>query len=118
VLVASAGRLSGRVFPEMLDKPDRLKRTFAKIKDMKTIKTLIIAVCAMAFLTSATLAGGKKLTCCEKAIAAGKECKKKCCLSAHKNGKSCEKCNPYQEDLKAMEKAGKKLKKSAAKKSS
>lgn len=78
---------------------------------MKTIKTLIIAVCAMAFLTSAALAEGKKQTCCEKAFAEGKECKNKCCLSAHKNGKSCEKCNPNKEDLKAMEKAGRKIKK-------
>jgi len=75
---------------------------------MKTIKSLIIAVCAMAFLTSATLAEAKKQTCCEKAIAGGKECKNKCCLSAHKNGKSCEKCNPNQEDLKAMKKKEKK----------
>ena len=73
---------------------------------MKTIKTLIIAVCAMAFLTSATLAEGKKLTCCEKAAAAGKECKRKCCVSAHKAGKSCEKCNPNKEDLKVLNKGG------------
>ena len=78
---------------------------------MKTIKTLIIAVCAMAFLTGATLAEGKKLTCCEKAIAAGKECKNKCCLSAHKNGKSCEKCNPNEEDLKAKKESEKKARK-------
>ena len=76
---------------------------------MKTIKTLIIAVCALAFLTSASLAEGKKLTCCEKAAAEGKECKNKCCLSAHKNGKSCEKCNPNKEDLKAMNKGDKKV---------
>ena len=82
---------------------------FAKIKHMKTIKTLIIAVCALAFLTSASLAEGKKLTCCEKAAAEGKECKNKCCLSAHKNGKSCEKCNPNKEDLKAMKKGEKKV---------
>jgi hypothetical protein len=78
---------------------------------MKTIKTLIIAVCAMAFLTGATLAEEKKLTCCEKAIAAGKECKNKCCLSAHKNGKSCEKCNPNEEDLKAKKESEKKARK-------
>jgi hypothetical protein len=81
---------------------------FLKTKMMKTIKTLIIAACAMAFLNSAALAETKKLTCCEKAIADSKECKNKCCLAAHKNGKSCEKCNPNEEDLKAMKKAKKK----------
>jgi len=78
---------------------------------MKAIKTLMIAVCTVAFLTSATLAAERKLTCCEKAIADGKQCKNKCCLSAHKNGKSCEKCNPNQEDLTAMKKVEKKDKK-------
>ena len=78
---------------------------------MKTIKILIITACTMAFVTSVTLAEGKKLTCCEKAIAEGKECKNKCCLAAHKNGKSCEKCNPNEEDLKAMKKQQKKAKK-------
>ena len=75
---------------------------------MRTIKTLMVAICALAFLSSAAIAEGKKQTCCEKAVAEGKECKNKCCLSAHKSGKSCEKCNPNQEDLKAMKKAGKK----------
>jgi len=81
---------------------------------MKAIKNLMIALCAVALLTSAALAEGKKLTCCEKAIAEGKECKNKCCLVAHRAGKSCEKCNPNQEDLKAMKKAGKKLPKPEA----
>ncbi len=76
---------------------------------MKAIKTLLVALCAVALLTSGALAEGKKQTCCEKAVAEGKECKNKCCLAAHRNGKSCEKCNPNQEDLKAMKKAGKKL---------
>jgi hypothetical protein len=81
---------------------------------MRTIKTLLLAVCALTIFAGATLADAKKLTCCEKAIAEGKECKNKCCLSAHRNGKSCEKCNPNQEDLKAMKKAGKKLPKPQA----
>ena len=46
-------------------------------------------------------------TCCEKAAAEGKECKDKCCVTAHKRGKSCAKCNPNQEDLK-LKKAGQK----------
>jgi hypothetical protein len=111
VPVASDDRLSGRVFPETLEEPDRLNRTFAKTKTMKTIKTLIIAACAVACLTTAALAEEKKMTCCEKAIAAGKECKNKCCVSAHRDGKSCEKCNPNKEDLKAMKKGEKKTEK-------
>jgi hypothetical protein len=46
-------------------------------------------------------------TCCEKAAAAGKECKDKCCITAHKHGKSCLKCNPNQEDLKLKKKVDK-----------
>ena len=76
---------------------------------MKTIKILIITVCALVFLAGVTLAEGKKLTCCEKAATERKECKNKCCLSAHKNGKSCEKCNPNKEDLKAMKKGEKRV---------
>ena len=74
---------------------------------MKTIKTLIIAVCAAAFLTSVSFAEGKQ-TCCQKAIAEGKECKRKCCLAAHRDGKSCEKCNPGREDAKLVSAKNKK----------
>ena len=56
----------------------------------------------------------KPQTCCEKAAAAGKECTHKCCVAAHKDGKSCEKCNPNKEDLK-LSKDKKKADKSAAK---
>jgi hypothetical protein len=42
----------------------------------------------------------KKGTCCEQAAAEGKECTHKCCLTAHKDSKSCEKCNPGKQDLK------------------
>ena len=42
----------------------------------------------------------QKQTCCQEAKAKGVECKHKCCVSAHKAGKSCEKCNPNKEDLK------------------
>ncbi len=49
----------------------------------------------------------KKLTCCEQAAAAGKECSHKCCVTAHKEGKSCEKCNPNKEDLKLKKKDSK-----------
>lgn len=47
-------------------------------------------------------------TCCEKAADAGKECRNKCCVAAHKNAKSCEKCNPQKQDLKFLKKAEKK----------
>ena len=80
---------------------------------MKLLKTFIATLGAVALLTGAALADDnaaakKKLTCCEKAIAAGKECADKCCIAAHKAGKSCEKCNPNKEDLKAAKKAEKK----------
>ena len=39
-----------------------------------------------------------------KAKAEGKECKHKCCVAAHKEGKSCEKCNPNKEDQKKDDK--------------
>ncbi len=45
----------------------------------------------------------KKLTCCEQAAARGKECAHKCCVTLHRAGKSCEKCNPGKEDLKILE---------------
>jgi len=73
---------------------------------MKTIKTLMVGFCAMAFLTGAALAADK--TCCEKAAAESKECKHKCCLAAHKDGKSCERCNSSKQDLKLLKKTGKK----------
>ena len=76
---------------------------------MKAIKTLIVSVCAMAFLASTVLAAEK--TCCEKAAVEGKECKHKCCLAAHKDGKSCEKCNKNKEDLKSLKKGEKKAEK-------
>lgn len=65
---------------------------------MKRIKTLIVGMCAMAFLTSTVLAAEK--TCCQKAAVEGKDCKHRCCVAAHKDGKSCTKCNPDKEDLK------------------
>lgn len=46
----------------------------------------------------------KKLTCCQKADAEKKECKNKCCVAAHRQNKSCEKCNPGKEDLAILKK--------------
>ena len=71
---------------------------------MKLIKTLSGIACVMALLAGSAIAAEK--TCCEKAKAAGKECTHKCCVAAHKDGKSCEKCNPNKEDMKKDEKSG------------
>jgi hypothetical protein len=67
------------------------------------MKTLAVLGCVFSLL--AAMAGVadkpvKKLTCCEKAAADRNECNHKCCVVAHKEGKSCEKCNPNKEDLK------------------
>jgi len=69
---------------------------------MKVIKILSAVGCALALLASPALAREK--TCCEKASADGKECTHKCCVAAHKDHKSCEKCNPNKEDLKLKKK--------------
>lgn len=70
------------------------------------VKSLKIrtAVACVSFLlaqpaTSAEKAA-KKLTCCQQAAAEGRECRNKCCIAAHRQGKSCEKCNPDKEDPK------------------
>ncbi len=41
----------------------------------------------------------KKLTCCEEARAQKKSCAHNCCITAHKKGLSCVRCNPNKEDL-------------------
>ncbi len=63
---------------------------------MKLITTLMAALWVSVLLALPALAAEK--TCCEKAKAEGKECTHPCCVAAHKNGKSCEKCNPNKED--------------------
>lgn len=45
-----------------------------------------------------------KQTCCEEAAAKGKECRHKCCVAAHKDGKSCKVCNSQEQDLKVKKK--------------
>ena len=57
---------------------------------MQTIKSLIAAACAVAFLASVSFAADAP--CCAKAKAAGKTCEHECCVKAAKDGKSCEKC--------------------------
>ena len=74
---------------------------------MKLIKMLVVLGCLATLLVGTAPAGdkpAKKLTCCEQAAANGKECKHKCCVAQHKEGKSCEKCNPNKEDLKLKKK--------------
>jgi hypothetical protein len=75
---------------------------------MKLIKTLVAASCALALLAGPVTVLAAEKTCCEKAAAEGKECTHKCCATAHKDGKSCEKCNPNKEDLKLKKKEEKK----------
>jgi len=77
---------------------------------MKLIKLLSAVACALAILAGPVMAADEKpaadkKTCCEKAKAEGKECTHKCCIAAHKDGKSCEKCNPNKEDLKGKKAA-------------
>jgi hypothetical protein len=70
----------------------------------------IISATVLGIISIANPAFGE--TCCQKAAAAGKECKDKCCITAHKEGKSCIKCNPNKEDLK-LKKTEKKSEKAA-----
>jgi len=69
---------------------------------MKSIRVLFALACAVYLLGGLALAAEKptKLTCCQEAAANDKECRHKCCVAAHRDGKSCEKCNPNKEDLK------------------
>src|SRR5262249_3220408 len=69
---------------------------------MKRISLLILAVCVL--VSPAALAASTQLTCCQKANADKQECKHKCCVAAHKDSKSCTKCNPNKEDLKLTKK--------------
>ncbi len=76
---------------------------------MKLIKLFAVAACAFALVAMPAKADdskpAKKMTCCQKAKAAGKECAHPCCVEAKKDGKVCEKCNP--KSPKAEEKEGK-----------
>ena len=68
---------------------------------MKLLKAVVLVAFACSLLGSPSFAADKpaKLTCCQEAKAKGIECKHKCCIAAHKAGKSCQKCNPNKEDL-------------------
>lgn len=75
---------------------------------MKRIQWIAAALVGAFLIAGTTFAAeqkpAKKLTCCEKAAAEGKECANKCCITAHRQGKSCEKCNPNKEDLALLKK--------------
>ena len=76
---------------------------------MKPFRAVVLLVCALSLMTSSTFAAEKpagKLTCCQEAASEGKECRHKCCAAAHKDSKSCQKCNPNKEDLKKASKKG------------
>ena len=65
---------------------------------MKSLKSLTAALCALILIAGMGVARAE--SCCDKAKAAGKTCKHKCCVEAAKNGKVCETCNPKKEDKK------------------
>lgn len=54
--------------------------------------------CAAAVAAPAPAAPAKKLTCCEAAKAKGEKCAHKCCATAAREGKVCDKCNPPSKD--------------------
>lgn len=69
-------------------------------------KTILAAlIICLAFSTMLLIAASlnRKLTCCQEAAERGRECPHKCCLAAHRAGKSCQKCNPDGEDLEAKQ---------------
>jgi hypothetical protein len=77
---------------------------------MNTTRLLWAVSLALSLLAASTTFAAekpKKLTCCEKAAVEKKECSNKCCIAAHKAGKSCTKCNPNKEDLKLKKDAKK-----------
>ena len=70
---------------------------------MKSMKILGAIICAMGLLmgsVGAVETGSVRPTCCQEAAAKSKDCRHKCCVAAHREGKSCTKCNPNKEDLK------------------
>jgi hypothetical protein len=64
-------------------------------KNMKLVKSLVLAGLALAFTSSSILAG-----CCDATVDAGKKCEHKCCVKAAKDGKVCEKCHPKKDEKK------------------
>lgn len=95
-----SGELPGRACP-----PNRMNR----IRVLTVALATFWLIAGPAFgQAQSKAAESKKQTCCQKAAAAGKECRNKCCLAAHREGKSCLKCNPGKEDAALLKKSGKK----------
>ena len=70
---------------------------------MNSFRCFAALTCAIGLLVGPVQAVDKapgKPTCCQEAAAKGKDCRHKCCVAAHREGKSCSKCNPNKEDLK------------------
>jgi len=67
---------------------------------MRTMKTLVMAVCVFALAGSVPV----QANCCRDAKKAGKECAHKCCIDAAKARKVCEKCHPKTTETKEPEK--------------
>ena len=61
-------------------------------KNMKSVKSLVLAAVALAFCSSSVLAA-----CCDATVEAGKKCDHKCCVKAANDGKVCEKCHPKKD---------------------
>jgi hypothetical protein len=111
-------RSSARVFCAALSLTNR---------HMKRFQYLLILALTCGFMggvahaqsqkAPATKAADKKLTCCEQAFKEAKECRNKCCITAHRQEKSCEKCNPGKQDLEILKKLKAKEKENALKKS-
>ncbi len=90
--------------------------SFEMCKRMKLTNFFIAVGCALFLFAGSALAADKqvttKQTCCELAAAKSKDCRHKCCVAAHRDGKSCAVCNPQQQDLK-LKRYSKKAVKSA-----
>jgi len=67
-------------------------------------RVLFVLACAAALISVPAFAQAKKLTCCQQALQEKHDCKNKCCIAAHKDGKSCTKCNPNKEDAELIKK--------------
>ena len=72
-----------------------LNRPAKKGKNMKSVKSLVLAAVALAFCSSSVLAA-----CCDATVEAGKKCDHKCCVKASNDGKVCAKCHPKKDEKK------------------
>jgi hypothetical protein len=68
---------------------------------MKRLLVITFLICGVGAspVFSHAAAAARKLTCCQEAKSKNRECSHKCCVTAHKKGESCARCNPNKEDL-------------------